>query len=61
MRGETYPLVGGGQQRSDGVTETQEGGPLLRLAVPALHHHLIPARTSSLEKQTAALAVHLVI
>lgn len=59
--GGTHPLVGGGQQRSNGVTETQEGGPLLRLAVPALHHHLIPARTASLKKQTAAPAVHLLI
>lgn len=44
---ETHPLVAGGQQRSNSVTQTQERGPLLRLAVPALHHHLIPETSNT--------------
>lgn len=44
---ETHPLIAGGKQRSNGVTETQERRPLLRLAVPALHHHLIPEKAKA--------------
>lgn len=50
---EAHPLIAGGQQRGDGVTETQERGPLLRLAVPALHHHVIPENVK--KKKTGAV------
>lgn len=44
---ETHPLVAGGQQRRYSFTQTHESRPLLRLAVPALHHHLIPENSKS--------------
>lgn len=44
---ETHPLIVGWKQWSNSVTETQERWPLLGLAVPALHHHLVPEKAQT--------------
>lgn len=53
----THSLVAGGQQRRHILTQTHEGRPFLWLAVPALHHHLIPEKNTTLLEKTAQLSL----